>query len=52
MKVGAKVRARAVVTRAALVALGVTADLSMLDPDPVLGHGEPVGSITAVGFDA
>lgn len=45
-------RARAVVTRAALVALGVTADLSMLDPDPVLGHGEPVGSITAVGFDA
>ena len=45
-------RARTVVTRAALVALGVTADLSMLDADPVLGHGDPVGSIMAVGFDA
>lgn len=45
-------RARTVVTRAALVALGVTADLSMLDADPILGHGDPVGSITAVGFDA
>lgn len=44
-------RARTVVTRAALVALGVTADLSMLDAEPVLGHGDPVGSITAVGFD-
>lgn len=45
-------RARTVVTRAALVALGLTADLSMLDADPVLGHGEPVGAITSVGFDA
>ncbi|HLS44751.1 MAG TPA: asparaginase [Ornithinicoccus sp.] len=45
-------RARSVVAQAALTAMGVSGDLSVLDPAPVLGHGEPVGSITAVGFDA
>ncbi len=45
-------RARAVVAQAALRALGVDDDLSALDPDPVLGHGEPVGAVTAVGLNA
>jgi L-asparaginase II len=45
-------RARSVVAQAALVAIGVTDDLSVLDADPVLGHGEPVGSVTAVGLGA
>lgn len=44
-------RARTVVARAALQAIGVTEDLDMLLPDPVLGHGEPVGTVSAVGFD-
>lgn len=43
-------RARTVVARAALQALGVTEGLGALDPDPVLGHGEPVGTISAVGI--
>lgn len=43
-------RARTVVARAALQSIGVTEDLDMLVPAPVLGHGEPVGQITAVGF--
>lgn len=41
-------RARSVVAQAALQALGITQDLSGLDPDPIRGHGEPVGAITAV----
>lgn len=43
-------RARTVVARAALQAMGVTEDLDMLLADPVLGHGEPVGTVSAVGF--
>lgn len=45
-------RARTVVARAALEAIGVTEGLGALDPDPVLGHGEQVGTISPVGFDA
>lgn len=41
-------RARAVVAQAALHALGVSEDLSVLDPAPILGHGEPVGTVRAV----
>lgn len=44
-------RARTVVAQAALRAIGVDQDLAALDPAAVLGHGEPVGAITAVGFD-
>nr|WP_238146614.1 asparaginase [Ornithinimicrobium murale] len=44
-------RARTVVARAALEAAGVTEGLTALDPDPVLGHGEPVGMISPLGFD-
>nr|WP_281496703.1 asparaginase [Ornithinimicrobium sp. F0845] len=44
-------RARTVVAQAALRAAGIEDDLSALDADPVLGHGEPVGAITAVGLD-
>ena len=43
-------RARTVVARAALEALGITEGLQVLDPDPVLGHGVPVGTISAVGI--
>lgn len=43
-------RARAVVAQAALRALGVTENLAMLDAAPILGHGDPVGAISAVGF--
>ncbi len=45
-------RARTVVARAALECLGVTGDLSALDPDPILGHGDPVGTISPIGLDA
>lgn len=46
-------RARAVVTAAALRRLGVTAYedvLAELEKSPVLGHGEPVGAVTATGI--
>ncbi|WP_109471739.1 asparaginase [Ornithinimicrobium cavernae] len=42
-------RARTVVARAALQMMGVTEDLTALDAKAVLGHGEPVGTISAVG---
>lgn len=41
-------RARTVVAAEALRAVGVTEDLSALDADPVLGHGAPVGTISAL----
>jgi L-asparaginase II len=44
-------RARPVVMAAALRRLGVEADvLAELEHAPVLGHGQPVGSVVAVGF--
>jgi len=44
-------RARPVVMAAALRRLGVEADvLAELELAPVLGHGQPVGSVVAVGF--
>jgi L-asparaginase II len=44
-------RARAVVTASALRALGLEDDvLTELGRAPVLGHGEPVGAVTATGF--
>lgn len=44
-------RARAVVTASALRALGLDDDvLSTMQSAPVLGHGEPVGALTATGF--
>lgn len=45
-------RARTVVARAVLESLGITEDLSALDADPILGHGEPVGAISPVGIGA
>ena len=42
-------RARTIVAQAALQEMGVDADLSALDADPILGHGEPVGTIIPVG---
>ena len=44
-------RARTVVAQTALQRLGLTEGTSTLDPDPILGHGEPVGTIRAVGLD-
>lgn len=43
-------RARTVVARAALEATGLSEGLGALDPDPILGHGDPVGTISPVGF--
>jgi L-asparaginase II len=44
-------RARPVVMAAALRRLGVSADvLEVLAHAPVLGHGQQVGSVEAVGF--
>lgn len=43
-------RARTVVARAALETTGLNDGLGALDADPVLGHGEPVGTISPVGF--
>lgn len=43
-------RARTVVARAALETTGLSEGLGALDPDPILGHGEPVGTISPVGF--
>lgn len=45
-------RARMVVLAGALRAAGVeTSALAQLEHSPVLGHGEPVGALVAVGFD-
>lgn len=44
-------RARAVVLAAVLRSIGVESPaLEELEKAPVLGHGQPVGSVTAVGF--
>ena len=45
-------RARAVVLAAVLRRLGVGADetLTALEREPVLGHGQPIGSVVAVGI--
>jgi len=44
-------RARPVVMAAALRRLGVEAEvLTALDHAPVLGHGQPVGELAAVGI--
>ncbi|MCA0335363.1 MAG: asparaginase [Actinobacteria bacterium] len=44
-------RARMVILAAALRAIGVRSEaLAQLEHSPVLGHGEPVGALVAVGF--
>ena len=44
-------RARMVILAAALRAIGVQSEaLAQLEHSPVLGHGEPVGALVAVGF--
>jgi L-asparaginase II len=44
-------RARPVIVAAALRRLGVESDaLAELENAPVLGHGEPVGAVVAVGI--
>ena len=44
-------RARPVILAAVLRRLGVASDaLGALEDAPILGHGEPVGSVVAVGI--